>query len=94
MSLLSQIHTPADLRTLSIEQLETLAKEMRERIFSAVSLNGGHLASNLGVVELSVGTIPSVTAATRSAAVPIGPIGGIGPPESGGPALSRRRRVA
>src|SRR5882757_9585323 len=51
---LSQIHTPADLRKLSIEQLETLAKEMRERIFAAVSKNGGHLASNLGVVELSI----------------------------------------
>src|SRR5882757_8748802 len=51
---LSQIHTPADLRKLSIEQLETLAKEMRERIFAAVSKNGGHLASNLGVVELTI----------------------------------------
>src|SRR5437764_15311196 len=54
MSLLSQIHTPADLRSLSMEQLETLAKEMRERIFQAVSKNGGHLASNLGVVELTI----------------------------------------
>src|SRR5215475_3086186 len=54
MSLLSQIHSPADLRKLSIEQLETLAKEMRERIFAAVSKNGGHLASNLGVVELTI----------------------------------------
>src|SRR4051812_20296341 len=54
MSLLSQIHTPADLRSLSIEQLETLAKELRERIFAAVSKNGGHLASNLGVVELTI----------------------------------------
>src|SRR5438270_4135450 len=54
MSLLSQIHTPADLRSLSMEQLETLAKEMRERIFAAVSKNGGHLASNLGVVELTI----------------------------------------
>src|SRR5215212_752833 len=54
MSLLSQIHTPADLRSLSIEQLEQLAREMRERIFAAVSKNGGHLASNLGVVELTI----------------------------------------
>src|ERR1700733_4599414 len=54
MSLLSQIHTPADLRSLSIEQLEALAKEMRERIFAAVSKNGGHLASNLVVVELTI----------------------------------------
>ena len=54
MSLLSQIHTPADLRKLSMEQLDTLAKELRERIFAAVSKNGGHLASNLGVVELTL----------------------------------------
>src|SRR3954465_14811337 len=54
MSLLSQIHTPADLRKLSMEQLGDLAKEMRDRIFAAVSKNGGHLASNLGVVELTI----------------------------------------
>src|SRR5690242_4775470 len=54
MSLLSQIHTPADLRKLPIEQLEQLARELRERIFAAVSKNGGHLASNLGVVELTI----------------------------------------
>src|SRR3954463_16433722 len=54
MSLLSQIHKPADLRALSMEQLEELAREMRERIFAAVSKNGGHLASNLGVVELTL----------------------------------------
>src|SRR5436305_5537783 len=54
MSLLSQIHKPADLRALSMEQLEELATEMRERIFTAVSKNGGHLASNLGVVELTL----------------------------------------
>src|SRR5205809_6512774 len=54
MSLLSQIHTPADLRSLSMEQLEQLARDMRERIFAAVSKNGGHLASNLGVVELTL----------------------------------------
>src|SRR5438876_4599285 len=54
MSLLSQIHKPADLRALSMEQLEQLARDMRERIFAAVSRNGGHLASNLGVVELTI----------------------------------------
>src|SRR6266480_3208999 len=54
MSLLSQIHKPADLRALSMEQLEQLAREMREHIFAAVSKNGGHLASNLGVVELTL----------------------------------------
>lgn len=54
MSLLDSIHAPTDVRKLSIAQLDILAKEMRERIFAAVSKNGGHLASNLGVVELTL----------------------------------------
>src|SRR5947207_2635719 len=52
--LLDQVACPADLRKLSMEQLSALAVEMRERIFNAVSKNGGHLASNLGVVELTI----------------------------------------
>jgi 1-deoxy-D-xylulose-5-phosphate synthase len=52
--LLDKIHSPSDVRTLSMDELALLAKEMRERIFSAVSKNGGHLASNLGVVELTL----------------------------------------
>jgi 1-deoxy-D-xylulose-5-phosphate synthase len=54
MSLLDDIHSPADVKKLSIAELEQLAGEMRERIFSAVQTNGGHLASNLGVVELTL----------------------------------------
>src|SRR5688572_708305 len=54
MSLLPRIKSPADLRKLSPDELQTLAKEMRDRIFTAVSNNGGHLASNLGVVELTI----------------------------------------
>src|SRR2546423_3614820 len=54
MSMLDRIKTPADLRKLSMDELGALAKEMRERIFAAVSKNGGHLASNLGVVELTI----------------------------------------
>lgn len=54
MGLLDQISKPSDLRQFSIDQLEALAKEIRERIFAAVSTNGGHLASNLGVVELTL----------------------------------------
>src|SRR4051794_24991924 len=54
MPLLDSITSPADLRKLSMEQLGDLAKEMRDRIFAAVSKNGGHLASNLGVVELTL----------------------------------------
>ncbi len=54
MSLLDTIQSPADLRQLSIQQLEELAGEIRQRIFEAVGKNGGHLASNLGVVELTI----------------------------------------
>lgn len=54
MPFLDNIHSPADLKKLSIDDLEKLAKELRERIFNAVSVNGGHLASNLGVVELTL----------------------------------------
>lgn len=53
-SLLDTIKDPADLKALSPDELTTLAEQMRERIFSAVSKNGGHLASNLGVVELTI----------------------------------------
>src|SRR5213082_1896241 len=54
MSLLARIHTPADVKKLTPEELETLAKEMRARIVDAVGKNGGHLASNLGVVDLTI----------------------------------------
>lgn len=52
--LLSRIETPADLRGLAIPQLEQLAQEIRERIIQVVGNNGGHLASNLGMVELTI----------------------------------------
>ncbi len=52
--LLPTISTPADLKRLSLAQLPDLAQEIREQIFSAVMANGGHLASNLGVVELTM----------------------------------------
>lgn len=51
---LESIKTPADLRTLSIEQLKQLAEELRTRIIEQVSRGGGHLASNLGVIELTI----------------------------------------
>jgi 1-deoxy-D-xylulose-5-phosphate synthase len=54
MALLDSIAAPTDVRKLSSPQLKLLAQEMREKIFSAVSRNGGHLASNLGVVELTI----------------------------------------
>src|SRR5215203_2070848 len=54
MPLLEHIKSPADVRSLSVDQLAQLALEMRTAIFNAVSKNGGHLASNLGVVELTL----------------------------------------
>ena len=54
MPLLEQIKSPADVRKLSADQLTALAGEMRSVIFESVSKNGGHLASNLGVVELTL----------------------------------------
>src|SRR3954451_13893759 len=54
MSLLERIASPADVKKLTPEELATLAGEIRDRIFAAVSKNGGHLASNLGVVELTL----------------------------------------
>src|SRR5210317_1155025 len=52
--LLDKIHDPADLKLLSPEQLPQLAEEIREEIIKTVSQTGGHLASSLGVVELTI----------------------------------------
>lgn len=53
--LLDKIDSPADLRKLSLAQLEQLRGEIREEIIEAVSSVGGHLASSLGAVELAIG---------------------------------------
>lgn len=47
-------HTHTQLQNLSLEELEKLAQNLREKIIEVVSKNGGHLSSNLGVVELSI----------------------------------------
>jgi 1-deoxy-D-xylulose-5-phosphate synthase len=52
--LLDQINYPDDLRRLRQDQLYTLSKELREFILTTVSNTGGHLASNLGSIELSI----------------------------------------
>ena len=52
--LLPTIKTPADLKRLDIDGLERLAVEIRAQILESVSKSGGHLASNLGVVELTI----------------------------------------
>ncbi len=54
MKYLPNIKTPHDLRRLSVEELPTLAAEIREAICAQVSISGGHLAPNLGVVELTI----------------------------------------
>ena len=52
--LLNQIIYPSDLQKLSVGQLPEVCKELREDIIEKVSVNPGHLASSLGVVELTV----------------------------------------
>lgn len=52
--ILPKINSPRDLRRLSLSEMEKLAQEIREEIIYTVSRNGGHLAPNLGVVELTL----------------------------------------
>ena len=52
--MLAEIHSPDDVKKLTNGQLTILADEIRKVIIDAVGKNGGHLASNLGAVELSV----------------------------------------
>ena len=52
--MLEKINSPEDLKNLNIGEKNQLAKEIREYILQVVSENGGHLASNLGVVELTI----------------------------------------
>ncbi|MBW1615297.1 MAG: 1-deoxy-D-xylulose-5-phosphate synthase [Deltaproteobacteria bacterium] len=54
MNILDQINYPNDLKKFRISDLEALAKNMREYIVKVISKNGGHLASSLGVIELSI----------------------------------------
>ncbi len=52
--MLEKINKPNDLKKLNLDEKEKLAEEIREYILKIVSENGGHLASNLGVVELTI----------------------------------------
>ena len=54
MNVLSRIATPADIKKLSLSELTQLAHELREFIVNSVSETGGHLASSLGAVELTL----------------------------------------
>ncbi|WP_310599316.1 1-deoxy-D-xylulose-5-phosphate synthase [Desulfobulbus sp.] len=53
-TLLEAIDSPSDLRRLDLEQMEQLARELRETIIATVAETGGHLAPSLGVVELTL----------------------------------------
>ena len=53
-NILDKVNMPEDLRKLNIEEKEKLCKEIRKLIIDITSKNGGHVASNLGVVELTV----------------------------------------
>lgn len=54
MSILDGVQSPADLKKLNMDQLEVLAGEVRESLISTVSRTGGHIASSLGAVELTL----------------------------------------
>ncbi|MGO9245028.1 MAG: 1-deoxy-D-xylulose-5-phosphate synthase [Verrucomicrobiia bacterium] len=51
---LDMINTPADVKLLTLDQLQTLAQEIRDELISVLSKTGGHLGPNLGVVELTI----------------------------------------
>ena len=54
MAILDNVSNGGDIKQLNIKQLTSLAEEIRERIINGTYSNGGHLASNLGVIELTV----------------------------------------
>lgn len=54
MRLLDSIDQPKDIKKLNLEELNRLAREIRQELIETVSKNGGHLAPNLGVVELTL----------------------------------------
>ncbi len=53
-TLLKKIGCPEDLKSLNVEELPALAQEIRQTIIDVLSIHGGHLASNLGIVELTI----------------------------------------
>lgn len=54
MEVLNGIKSSADIKKLNIDQLKILAEEIREEILSVTAKNGGHLSSNLGIVETTI----------------------------------------
>ena len=53
-NVLGGVRSPADLKKMTYPELVQLAAEIRDELISTVSLNGGHLASSLGTVELTI----------------------------------------
>ena len=53
-SIIDRIKRPEDIKKLSIEDMDVLSQEIREFLIESISKTGGHLASNLGVVELTL----------------------------------------
>ena len=51
---LNEVNSPDDIKKLNIDEMEELAQEIREFLIKSISKTGGHLASNLGVVELTL----------------------------------------
>ena len=54
LKILNRIESPKDLKALSPTELGALAEEIRRYLVTTVSRTGGHLASNLGVVEMTI----------------------------------------
>ena len=54
MTILDTINSPQDLKALPADKLEELAADIRQRLIDKVSVTGGHLGPNLGVVELTI----------------------------------------
>ncbi|SDS60069.1 transketolase C-terminal domain-containing protein [Actinopolymorpha singaporensis] len=75
--MLDDLRTPADLRTLDIDQPERLAHQIREFLVGSVCRTGGHLGSNVGVVELTLALHRVFEQAVTSAAGPA--VGGFHP---------------
>jgi 1-deoxy-D-xylulose-5-phosphate synthase len=55
MTLLDRLNLPTELKSLSYEQLDELAQDVREKIINTCAVTGGHIAPSLGVVELTIG---------------------------------------
>ena len=52
--ILDKINTPNDLKDLTIDEMNTLADEMRELIIKKVNTTGGHMGPNLGIIEATI----------------------------------------